>query len=151
MAHETIDTNTGDAVPEAPANRLPELSADLVHADILGCHVLKNRVDLGGRMGGSRPPETGGTGARGLRRTREAATRPPDGPDRAQDRRFPDSSRRSGARTPCRARAAPGITGIPGTSRSSARSPWEPARTGGTAPAAGRRRGRGTGGAGSRR
>ena len=46
MADEILNTNIGDKVPEAPAAQLPELSADLVHANIIGCHVLKNRVDL---------------------------------------------------------------------------------------------------------
>ncbi len=43
MDDEIVNTTTGDVpVPTV----LPQLSPDLVHANILGCQALKNRVDL---------------------------------------------------------------------------------------------------------
>src|SRR5512136_1953127 len=46
MTDEILNTNAGDGLPLSPRTELPELSPDHVHASILACRGLKNRVDL---------------------------------------------------------------------------------------------------------
>ncbi len=46
MDDEIVNTNAGDIGDAAVPTVLPQLSPDLVHANILGCQALKNRVDL---------------------------------------------------------------------------------------------------------